>query len=249
VNAVDRRPESFVVPCQARIAGPARLRLLIAVPILGLLLGGCPSTRTAPATTAGFLGDYTQLRPHPDDPNVLVYRNRVGVLGEYDRFLVEPVLIYLHPESPGAGIDPGELQELATDLRDAVVGQLEEGGYELADEAGPGVLVVRAALTNVVPVNVAANVGTKLAGAVAGVGLLSPRLDLGQASIEAEMLDGDSGERVAAYVAGSRGRRYSSAIQGAKRWGDVRAAFRGWAELLRLRIDAARAARAPSDGA
>jgi hypothetical protein len=212
------------------------------------LVAACPSTRTAPGTATGFLGDYSRLRPHPDDDNILVYRDRVGVLGEYDRFLVEPVLIYLHPESRSGGIDPAELQELAADLHAAVLEQLEEGGYELAHEPGPGVLVIRAALTDVVPVNAAANVGTKLAGAAVGVGLLTPRLDLGQASIEAEMVDGASGERVAAYVAGSRGRRYSNALQGARRWGDVKAAFRGWAELLRHRIDAAHDQRTAPDG-
>jgi len=217
-----------------RRAAPA----LLVVALLPLL-AACSSTRTAPVTTSGFLGDYSQLQPHPDDENVLVYRNRVGVLGDYDRFLVDPVLVYFHPESRGGSIDPEEMQELARFLRDAVVAELEAGGYTLVDEPGPGVLHVRAALTDVVPVNAAANVGTKLAGAVVGVGLLTPRVDLGKASIEAEMVDGESGERVAAYVASSRGARYSSPIQGAKKWGDVKAAFDDWAELLRRLIDEA----------
>lgn len=216
-------------------SGPVVLVLLLP------LLAACASTTSAPVTTSGFLGDYSALQPHPDDDEVLVYRDREGVLGEYDRFLVEPVLVYFHPDARGGGIDPAEVQELATGLRAAAVAELEAGGYELVEEAGPGVLRVRAALTDVVPVNPAANVGTKLAGAAVGVGLLTPRVDLGRASIEAEMLDGESGERVAAFVASSRGKRYSSPIQGAKRWGDVRAAFRAWAELLRRKVDAAHA--------
>jgi hypothetical protein len=227
---------------------------LLAFAVLLCLLAACSSTRSAPVTTSGFLGDYSQLQPHPDDENVLVYRDRPGVLGEYDRFLVEPVLVYFHPESRGGSIDPAEMQELASFLRDAVVAELVAGGYEVADGAGaedaaPGLLRVRAALTDVVPVNATANVGTKLAGAAVGVGLLTPRVDLGRASIEAEMVDGASGERLAAYVASSRGARYSSPIQGAKRWGDVKAAFRAWAELLRRRIDAAHdTAPAADDG-
>lgn len=220
-------------------AGCSPLGKLGACLVLLGALTACASTRTAPVSTSGFLGDYSELQPHPDDEDVLVYRDRVGVLGEFDRFLVEPVLLYLHPDSRGGTLDPAELQALATDLRNAVVEQLEAGGYELAEEPGPGVLRIRAALTDVVPVNAAANVGTKVAGAAVGVGLLTPRVDLGRASIEAEMLDGATGERVAAYVAASRGRRYSSPIQGARRWGDVKAAFRDWAELLRRRIDAA----------
>lgn len=219
----------------------------VAVLVLLGALTACSSTKTVPVSTSGFLGDDSQLQPHPDDENVLVYRNRVGVLGEYDEFLVEPVLVYLLPDSRGGSIDPAELQALATDLRDAVVEQLEDGGYEVVEEPGPGVLRIRAALTDVVPVNAAANVGTKVAGAAVGVGFLTPRLDLGQASIEAEMLDGETGQRVAAYVASSRGKRYSNPIQGAKRWGDVKAAFRDWAELLRRRIDDAHGRGGTSD--
>lgn len=222
-------------PATAGRLVPAALALLLP------LLAACASTTSAPVTTSGFLGDYGALHPRPDDPEVLVYRDRAGVLGEYDRFLVEPVLVYFHPEARGGGIDPAEVEELAADLRAAAVAQLEDGGYEVVDEAGPGVLRIRAALTDVVPVNPTANVGTKLAATAVGVGLLTPRIDLGRASIEAEMLDGASGERVAAFVASSRGKRYSSPIQGAKRWGDVRAAFQAWAELLRERLDAAHA--------
>lgn len=219
----------------------------IAALLLSMILAACATTRTAPVPTSGFLGDYSQLHPHPDDPNVLVYRQRPGVLADYDRFYVAPVLVYFHADSRGGGIDPAEVEELAEDLRQKAVDALTDGGWEIAEEAGPGVLQVRAALTDVVPVHGAANVGTKVAGAVVGVGLLTPRVDLGRASIEVELSDGDSGERVGAYVVSSRGARYSSPIQGAQRWGDAKAAFRDWAELLARLVDAAHdeAGRAP----
>jgi hypothetical protein len=111
------------------------------------------------------------------------------------------------------------------------------------------VLRLHGALSDVEPVNPAENVGATAVGVATGVGLLVPRVDLGRAAVEVEMLDGVSGERVVAVVAERRGRRFGGKIKGAKRWGDAKAAFRKWAKDLRKRLDELHAdapAQAPS---
>lgn len=220
--------------------------LMLAVLSLGAPAAGAEAERGDGAPPlSGFLGDYSDLSPlvAKKRSSVLLYVREAGVLGRYDAFLVEPPLIYFHADARGGGVDPQELAMLASALRDAVIEELRRGGYRVVDEPGPGVLRLRGAITEVVPVNPVKNVGATAAGVVAGagaapgVGLLVPRIDLGQASIEVEMLDGESGERMVAIVAERQARRFGGKLQGAKRWGDVKAAFRWWAERLRERLD------------
>lgn len=188
--------------------------------------------------TSGFLGDYSDLEPHPDKKLMLVYRKHEGVLAAYDKFLIDPVLIYFHEDAKGAGVDPQELAELASFLRDEVIAALGEGdAYEVVEEPGPGVLRVRAAITDVVPVDPKKNIGASAVGMATGVGLLMPRVDLGRTSIEAEFLDSQSGERLVAVVAEKKGKRFGGKIKGAKTWGDVKAAFKKWSKELRKQLD------------
>ena len=193
--------------------------------------------KTAPPTS-GFLGDYSDLQPHPDKKLMLVYRKHEGVLASYDRFLIDPVLIYFHEDAKGTGVYPAELAQLAAFLRDEVIAALSEGNaYEVVEEPGPGVIRVRAAITDVVPVDPKKNIGASAVGMATGVGLLLPRVDLGRTSIEAEFLDSQSGERLVAVVAEKKGKRFGGKIKGAKTWGDVKAAFKKWSKDLRKRLD------------
>lgn len=187
---------------------------------------------------SGFLGDYSDLHPHPDKKLMLVYRKHAGVLAGYDKYLIDPVLVYFHDEAKGVGVDPQELAELAGFLREAVVEALSKGGgYQIVDEPGPGVVRLRGAITEVVPVDPKKNIGASVAGMATGVGLLMPRVDLGKTSIEAEFLDSETGERLVAVVAEKKGKRFGGKIKGAKTWGDVKAAFKKWSKDLRKRLD------------
>ena len=220
----------------------ACLLLLLAVP------AGAQEDQTAKEeqtriVASGFLGDLSELEPHPNRPKqMLVWKERPGVLAEYDRFLVEHPLVFFHPESRAGlkGIDPQELHQLTKHLSDSVVAALEKGGFEVVDTPGEGVLIIRSAITDVDPVNPAANMGTKTAGLALGVGLFVPRADLGRAAIEVEFLDGESERRVAAVAAANKPRRFGGVIKGAKRWGDVRAAFDKWANQFRKQLETAR---------
>ena len=185
---------------------------------------------------SGFLGDYSDLEPHPDGKDMLVYRKSEGVLGPYDQFLIDPVLIYFHPEAKGVGVDPAKLAELATFFRQAVIEELGKGGYQVLEKPGPGVARVRAAITDVNVSTTGANVATKAAGMAAGIGFLIPNVDVGGASIEVEILDSQSNERLVAVVDAERGRRFFN-LKGMKKVGDAKKAFKGWAKEFRQRLD------------
>lgn len=191
---------------------------------------------------SGFLGDYSELSPHPDRKDLLVYRLRERVLADYDAFILEPPLVYFAPNAQGVGVDPADLTMLAGDLREKLAEAITEAeGYSLVEEAGPGVARIRVAITEVVPVDPKKNVGVKAAGMAVGIGLLVPRVDLGRAAIEAEITDSESGERLVAVAATREARRFGGVIKGSKEWGDVRAAFKKWAKQFRQRLDEVRA--------
>jgi Protein of unknown function (DUF3313) len=205
-------------------------------------LGSAPAAlakNKKPPEISAFLGDASDLTPLPGNEDLLVYRKRPGALAGYERFLIPTPLLYLDPSTVGKGVDPEELAMLADYLRDALVAALEEEptNYQVVDESGPGILIVRSAITGVVPVDPKKNLGATAVGIALGVGLLVPRVDLGEASIEVEMLDGESGERLVAVAAAKGGRRFFGKIKGAKRWGDVKAAFKSWAKLFRRALD------------
>jgi hypothetical protein len=93
--------------------------------------------------------------------------------------------------------------------------------------------------------NAAVKAGATVASVatVPGVGMLVPRLSVGRVSIEGEMLDSQSGERVVAFVTSKAGgRRWFSGSNAYKKWADIEAAFRSWAKNFRERIDEAHGA-------
>jgi hypothetical protein len=72
-----------------------------------------------------------------------------------------------------------------------------------------------------------------------GAGLLIPRLSVGRVSVEGEMVDSTSGDVEMAFMTQKSGRRFFSGLKAFQRWGDIDAAFRGWAKNFRKRLDKA----------
>ena len=161
----------------------------------------------------------------------------------YTKFIIDPVIVYFHPEAKGQGVDPEDLKRLTDYFRDAVIKELKETKrYSIVEEPGPDVLHIRAAITDVNPTgksNLAVKAGTVAAvRAVPGVGLLVPRIDVGSVSVEVEMLDSESDERLTVIVANKAGRRFfAGPVSLFKKWGDVEKAFRQLAEAFRARLE------------
>jgi hypothetical protein len=197
---------------------------------------------------SGFLGDYSALVPDPKNSELLVYEKDPSVLSRYNKFIFDPITIYLLPEAENRGIDADDLDRLAKYFEDAVADELTKSGkYQMVTTPGPGVLILRVAITNVEPTGGKKNAVVKGAATAAsvtvapGVGLAVPRLSVGKVGIEGEMVDSESGERMAAFVTSKAGRRWFSGLNTFKTWGDIEAAFRTWAKNFRKRLDQAHA--------
>ena len=84
-------------------------------------------------------------------------------------------------------------------------------------------------------------VAAHVAVPVPGASELVPRLKVGRVSIEGEMVDSQSGQVEMAFMTSKSGRRFFSGLKAFEKWGDIDAAFRGWAKNFRQRLDKAHA--------
>jgi len=199
---------------------------------------------------SGFLGDdYAKLRPDAGNADWLIYFRDSESLRKSDTFYVEKVKVFLVPEAQQRDISQADLDKLADYFTKAMRDALTAGHYTLADQAGPGVMTLRFAIINVEPNGGKTNmvmsgseaVAAHVAVPVPGASELVPRLKVGRVSIEGEMVDSQSGQVEMAFMTSKSGRRFFSGLKAFQKWGDIDAAFRGWAKNFRQRLDKARA--------
>lgn len=189
---------------------------------------------------SGFMDNYDDLkRADGFSDFVWGYTKQPLILREYGAAMIDPIFVYFHPDaSRGIGLDPERLAELTTSFRANVVEQLATlRDFDVVEEPGPGVMRVRIAITDINVSRSGANVGAKVAGiATAGAGFLVPAVDVGGATMECEILDSVSGERLVAIVDTDRGRRMFN-FKSIKTLGDAKAAMRQWAKEFRANLE------------
>ena len=138
-----------------------------------LVLGGCGTPMPA---HSGFLGDYPRMRPSPRISGAWGWWHPRKRISDYLKIMIDPVTVFLHPQAQSRGVNPDELKELADYFRYQMVSRiLSSGKYEIVHAAGPGVLRIRAAITDVQPSKVLLNV-TPVVGAT-GVGASSTTVE------------------------------------------------------------------------
>jgi hypothetical protein len=196
--------------------------------------------------SSGFLVDYSKLQPDAKNGDLLVYWKSPDVLKDFHKIMLDPIVVYLLPEAQQRGIDPADLAMLTQYFTQAITNELaKSGGYDVVTEPGPGVVVLRVAITNVQPNAGKKNAAVKGAAMAAstavapGASMAVPRLSVGKVSIEGEIDDSVSGERLVAFMTSKSGKRYFSGLNAYKQWGDIQAAFRAWAKNFRERLDQA----------
>ncbi len=125
------------------------------------------------------------------------YKNPTKSLKGYDKFMVDPIMVHFAPNAKGIAVDPFKVQQVA-DYFHRELWQALSIRYQVVDTPGPGVLRLRAAITDTKTTVPIMNIhpGTKLLG-----------LGLGGASMEGEGVDSQTGERVLAVVDSPRGGR------------------------------------------
>ena len=208
--------------------------------VAGALLAGCAASGMTDVKKTGFLGDYSLLTPGGDDRAALLYIKKDVDYKPYNKVMFERVVVVFADNAKYREIDPAMLKELTDYYQNALFNAVKDG-YEVVDQPGPGVLRVRAAITDVVPSKPAANtlstivpVGIVAAGATKAVS--GDNLGTGEASTEVEILDAVTGERLAAAV----DRRQGGKAMFRGKWEDTKEAFDTWAKRFRQRLDETR---------
>jgi len=199
---------------------------LIAMVLLGAFVisfAGCAAT---PPPYSGFLSDYSKL--HEDkygDRSLRWYEKDHFDWQQYRKLMMDPVVVYFHPEAKYRQIDPEAVKKLTDYFRTVVEEQLA-GEYPIVTTPGPDVLRVKAAITEIVPANPAVNIVTTAAAFVP--------LDMGGAAIEAEFLDSQTNEVLAAMVDRKLGTPIDPKFyRGFTTMGYAKAAFEAWATELK----------------
>ena len=209
-------------------------------------LQGC-ATQSQPLSFSGFLGKYSGLRPSADESGTWSYRKPDANFKGYSKIILDPLVIWPNPHSAYGGLDSLTVWRLALGFQDRISRALA-GGYVIVTEPGPGVLRLRAALTDVMlehpklsspgPLLPLTNdLLIQASEKISGMNALE-----GEATIEAELLDAQSQERLVAYVE----KRVSSKIlltQDKDSLGPVLEIFDYWARKLRQRLDEERGLR------
>ncbi|KWU52004.1 DUF3313 domain-containing protein [Pseudomonas palleroniana] len=210
-------------------------RLMIsALCIASLAMAGCASKVTQPDEYSGFLSDYSQLKEakSPSGAEVMRWVDPNLNLRNYTAVFVEPTQFYPKPQAT-TKIPQGTLDGINAYYNQALKRELVKS-LPLASAPGPGVIVVRAAITAVsskteslkpyeyIPVAlVAAAVST-------GAGIRDQETTLGT---EAQFLDGGNGKVLAQVVRKGTGKPLSNDSQVMKA-DDVKSVIDAWASDL-----------------
>lgn len=188
-----------------------RSRLL---PLAALLLAGCTSSDLRPSEwlgpDSGFESRGPDLRVQPP--------SRGADLARYRRIHVDRVHMFLEPGSAGRALPETVQRSLAAGLRGTLREELGEH-YELVQDLGQideDVLRIRGVITDL-----------ELADPEAGT--------VASATVEVELVDGVSGERVAAAISRRPARKVTGTVEEGLAEADL--AFAAWATNLRLWLD------------
>lgn len=181
---------------------------------------------------SGFLGDYPTFKSGPEGGADLVYVKEKVDFKAYNKIMIDKVVIFIKDDAKYKGIDPDELNKLSKAFYTAMSDALG-GAYPLVNKPGKDVLRLRFAITDVVPSELQATITSPVQAGITYV-------NLGRASMEAELLDSVTNKRVACAIDTKAGERYKIE-EGMGKWQDAEKAFQFWAKRFRKFLDDAHA--------
>ena len=189
----------------------------------------------AVAADSGFIDNMPQLTPDPDRAGAMVWQKPDLNRAAYTRVMFEPITIFISPDSEYKGLKADELKAMSDGFQEAITKTLEPD-FPVVNQAGPGVLYLRVALTNV-------KVAKKKRGLLGytPIGFVvttasGPTILLKDASLEIEALDSASSERLFVLV------DPAPKTVGAKEltWDEVNKVFAYYAERFKARMQVAK---------
>lgn len=238
--------------------GSRLLKPLAAVLIGGLMLGltGCSTTRQQTKGTpenSGFLGDYSQMQAGLADRANLYYEAPNVDWAKYTKIWIKPIEFWKSddPDSLWSGVSQENQQTVIDLFNTALVNVLStNANFTLVDHGGPDVLIIHAAITDAkrakpvvglvsavyVPLKVISFGKQTLMGTAIGVGSIT---------IEGELLEGETNQRLIAVV-DSRSGTMALRTKVSGYWGDISNSFDWWAARLNQRLNEEKSGATPT---
>jgi uncharacterized protein DUF3313 len=216
--------------------------------VCGTLLGvslllsiGCSSTfQTRDVTTSGFLGDYSQLKEGSGDEAHLLYIDPQTDFAAYNKILMDPVKIYSNVNSKLEELSKEDKQRIVDYLRATIFEKLKSD-YTFVKEQGAGVMRLRVSITEAEGSQVILDTVSSIIPIGMALGLIKKvatgtNLSVGEAGVEMELQDSQTGKRLAAAVDKRAGRKYTGKFDKFDKYHTVEDAFDHWAERLQKRL-------------
>jgi hypothetical protein len=208
------------------------------ITIISLFLGiGVAQAKLEVKEYSGFLKDYSQLEDGPKEGVAKRYIKAGVDFKKYNKVMLDQVRFYFYRDAEDKGIDAKEMQELADTFHRAVIDALGDA-YPLVGKPGPGVLRLRTAITDIELPNRGLNTITTVvpAGLLISTiksGVTGKGSFVGEISMEFEVLDSQTNQRIGAGV----DRRAGGKIDSMSKFGTAEDAFKFWANRLRTWLD------------
>ena len=208
---------------------------LITAGVIVLMVSCSATYQASEVQPSGFLGEYSKLRPGGKGDPLLFYRNPAADFRAYDKVIVEPVTIWRQEGSELGEMPNHDRQRLSTLLEAKIIEAVKLEGLQVVRQPGPGVLRIRAAITEAEQSNVQMDVvATAMPLPSFSKMATGTRAFVGRAAIEGEMTDSQTGEVLMAGVDRREGARTPEGVRNP--WDDVEKAFQYWSDRFRQRL-------------
>jgi len=201
-----------------------------------------PAVKRIPAGQqfSGFLKDYSALKPNPNlEGDVLTYVSTDAQknLRSYFAIVVDPIEVYIATDAEEGKVSEAACKALTNYFEHALKNAVSDA-FPVVETSGPLTLRLRAALVGV-------DVGGEVAAGdlPADIKPFERALNIGKLGVEMELVDSETGERIAAVV--DRTNLGAGAEVGAENFSRVqkfiaaREAFDEWASRVRIFLDSA----------
>lgn len=187
------------------------------------------------AGASEFIENMPKLAKDTDRPGAMIWQKPGVNRAAYTRVLIEPLTIFISPDSEYKGLDGDDLKDLADGYQEALTKALEPD-VPVVNKGGQGVLYIRAALTNVKITK-----GKFRLLNVTPIGLArraakgpTVNLSLKDAVLEIETLDAVTGERIGVLV--DKAPKMEKELS----WDAIEKTLAFYAERFKMRLKAAK---------
>lgn len=210
--------------------------LMAAMVVLLMMTTGCTATRErrGEPEESGFLRNYSQLQENPAFPAALVYINPRAQWSRYNSVQLESVGLWGTEATENLNLED---RQMLTDMLYKSLYENLAKYFMMTNQPSATALRLRVALTQEQGAKVALRTITtvvpqlRMAGAIVGLAA-DTATTVGSATVEMEIRDPITNERLAAAVDARAGTKVLFAKRAYETWGDVAAACDYWSKRI-----------------